>query len=156
MENRKKLHDYGLALIFIGILNLFTFFFTIVAGFVDGTVNEMLATVEADILVAVKVGLAVVGTFLGLLVFADVLIGWKALKVSKTPNADKGYIIAAKVFFVLSVISAGSTAFTLFDGSAPIMDAVLSFCNAALSVIVYVYFIHAAQAVRQDVLNAAK
>ena len=45
MKNRKTLHDFGLVLIIVGILNLFMFGATIVAGLVDGSVAEALATV---------------------------------------------------------------------------------------------------------------
>ena len=156
MENRKNLHDYGLLLIALGILNLFMFIATVVAGFVDGSVADALATVEAEILVAVKVTLGVLGGLMGLIVFADVLIGLKALKVSKKPSADRGYITAAKVFFVMSVISAISAAVSLFDGSAPVVDAILNLANASLGAAVYVLFIKTANAVRRDVLNGQK
>ena len=156
MENRKNLHDYGLVLIVLGVLNLFMFVSSVITGLVDGSIAAALATVEAELLVAVKVVLGVIGGLMGLIVFADVLIGWKALKVSKTPNADKGYITAAKVFFVMSVISAISHAVTLFQGSAAVVDTVLNLVNAILGAVVYVLFVKAAQAVRQDVLNGAK
>ena len=93
---------------------------------------------------------------MGLIVFADAIIGIKALKISKTPTAAKGHIIAAKIFFVLSVIAAISAAVTLFDGSAPIVDAILNLANSTLGAAVYLLFIRAAQAVRRDVLNEAK
>ena len=122
MQNRKNLHDYGLVLVVLGVLNLFMFISTVVADLVDGSITEMLAGVEAEILVAVKIVLGVLGGLLGLLVFADVLIGIKALKVSKSPNADKGYITAAKVFFVMSVIAAISAFASFFDGKTLIVD----------------------------------
>ena len=153
MKNRKNLHDCGLVLIIFGVLNLFMFVSGVIAGLVDGTLAEALATVPPEMLVAVKVMLGVIGGIMVLLVFADVLIGIKALKVSKTPSADKGYIITAKVFFVMSVIATVSACFTLFDGSANIVDAILNFVNSALNVAVYVLFVKAAQAVRRDVLN---
>ena len=156
MENRKNLHDYGLALIFLGALNLFMFVGTIVAGLVDGTFAKAFADVAPELLLATKITLGVVGALMGLLVFADVLIGMKALKVSKNPNTDKGYITAAKVFFVLSVISAISAVVSLFDGSTPIVDGILNLANAALGAAVYVLFVKAAQSVRRDVLNETK
>ena len=156
MENRKNLHDYGLVLVFLGVLNLFTFVSTVITGLVDGTITEALANVEAEILVAVKVALGVVGGLMGLLVFADVLLGMKALKVSKNPSADKGYITAAKVFFVMSVISAVSAFASFFDGNTLIIDAILNFANAALGAVVYFLFVKAAHAVRLDVLKEGK
>lgn len=156
MRNRKNLHDYGLVLIILGILNLFTFGSTIVSGLVDGSVKDALATVDADILVAVKVVLGVIGGLMGLLVFADVLIGVKALKVSKNPVSDKGYITAAKVFFVISVISVISAFLSFFDGNASIVDSIINFANAVLDSVVYFLFIKAAQAVRRDVLGGVK
>jgi hypothetical protein len=156
MQNRKNLHDYGLVLIVLGVLNLFMFLSTVVAGFVDGTMAESLATVEAELLVAVKVVLGVIGGLMGLLVPADILIGLKALKVSKNPNTDKGYITVAKVFFVMSVIATVSSIFPFFDANAPIVDTILTFANAALDAVVYILFIKAAQAVRRDVLNGVE
>ena len=156
MQNRKNLHDYGLVLVVLGVLNLFMFISTIVANLVDGSMTEMLAGVEAEILVAVKIVLGVLGGLMGLLVFADVLIGIKALKVSKNPNADKGYITAAKVFFVMSVIAAISAFASFFDGKTLIVDAILNFANAALGAAVYFMFVRAAKAVRRDVLEGEK
>lgn len=156
MKNRKMLHDYGLVLVVLGVLNLFMFISTIVTGLVDGTVAKELANVEAEILVAVKIMLGVFGSILGFFVFADVLIGMKALKVSKTPSADKGYITAAKVFFVLSIVSIISAFLSFFDGHTFIMDAILNFANAALGAVVYFCFIKYAQAVRKDVLKGKK
>lgn len=156
MENRKNLHDYGLVLILFGILNLFVFASTVVAGLVDGSIKGALATVEPDILVAVKVVLGIIGAIMALIIFADVLLGIKALKVSKNPNKDKGYITVAKVFFVLSIISALSAILALIDGNAPVVDNILNLANAALSVIVYISFIKHAQAVRADVINGVE
>jgi hypothetical protein len=156
MENRKKLHDYGLVLILLGVLNLFMFVSTFIAGIVDGTVAAAFADVDADILVAVKVLVGIIGGLTGLIVVADVFIGIKALKVSQNPNADKGHIIAATVFFVMCVISAVSAISALFSGGAPIVDTILNLANAALSAVIYVFFIKAAQDVRRDVLNGVK
>lgn len=156
MKNRKNLHDYGLVLVVLGVLNLFMFLATLIANVVDGSLAEAFTTVEPDLLVAVKVVLGVLGGIAGLLVFADVLIGLKALKVSKTPNADKGYITAAKVFFVMSVIATVSAIISLFDKSAPVIDTLLNCANSALGAVVYALFIKSAQAVRRDVLNGVQ
>ena len=153
MENRKNLHDYGLVLIVIGILNLFMFGATIVAGLVDGSVTAGLATVEADMLGAVKFVLGIVAVLMVLLVGADVLLGIKALKVSKNPTKDKGYITAAKVFLVLSIISTISHVRVLMTGNAPTVDGILNVANSALNVCIYILFIKAANAVRENILN---
>jgi uncharacterized membrane-anchored protein len=156
MENRKNLHDYGLIMIFFGILELFMFIMTVVAGLVDGSIAKALADVAPEIQTAVKVGLGIMGAITGLLVFADALLGVKALKVSANPNTDNGYIIVAKVFFVLSVIATISAVVGLFDGNAPIIDTILDLVSSVLGALVYILFVRAAQAVRQDALNAAK
>ena len=156
MKNRQNLHDSGLALIFVGILNLFTFTSSFIAGTVDGSAAEAMATVEADMLGAVKVMLGIVTAFAAILVAADVLLGIKALKVSKNPNASKGYIIVAMVFLALSIISTISHVNGLIGGNANIVDAVLNVANSALNVCIYVLFIKAANAVRRDVLIGKK
>ena len=156
MKNRKNLHDLGLGLIIIGVLNLFMFVSSLVGGLVDGTINEALASVEPELLGAVKVVLTIVTMLMGSLVFADVFLGMKALNVSEHPTADKGYITAAKVFFVLSVIAVVSTFVSLFDGNTPIVDAILNFTTVTIDACIYFLFIRSAQAVRQDVLNSKK
>jgi hypothetical protein len=156
MTNRKNLHDYGLLLIFLSILNLFMFASIVIADLVNGSIQEALSTVEPDILLAVKIVLGVFGAIMVLLIAADAFIGIKALKVSAKPTADKGYITVAKVFFVLSIIATIANLFGLFDNAADHIDAVLSFLNTALSAVVYFYFIKSAQAVRNDFLNGVK
>lgn len=153
MENRKTLHDCGLALVIVGILNLFMLGATMVADLVNGSIAEQLATVEADMLGAVKAVLFVTIALMAILVAADLLLGIRALKVSKTPNANKGYIIVAMVFLVLSAISTISHIDTLLNGRAPIVEGILNVVSPALSVCIYVLFIKAAFAVRRDVLS---
>jgi hypothetical protein len=153
MTNRKNLHDYGLVLILLGVLNLFNFLSTVISGWINGTISNELATVEADILVAVKAVLIIFAVIMGLLAFADAFVGFKALKVSAKPTADKGYITVAKVFFIINVIGFVFSFAGLFDGAGDIIDKILSTANLALSAVAYIYFIKAAQAVRQDVLN---
>lgn len=155
MENRKNLHDYGLLLIFLGVLNLFMFIETIVAAIVSGELGAVLATVEPDISLAVNITLGVMGGLMALLVFADALIGLKALKVSKNPSAAKGYITVAKIFFVLSLIATVSAAVTLIKGNADMIKSILNLANTVLSVAVYFIFIKSATAVRNDFINGA-
>ena len=80
MENRRKLHESGVVLIIIGILNLFMFMATVVDSILDGTVAEGLANVDADILGAVKVSIVIVCALMALLVGADILLGIKAIQ----------------------------------------------------------------------------
>ena len=152
MKNRKNLHDLGLILIFFGVIDLFMFISTIITSFFDGTMETAFSTVEPEILLAVKIGVGIMGALMGLIVFADVILGIKALKVSEKPNADKGYIIVAKVFFVVSVLAVISIISTLVTGGGSLIDNILNLISTAMSIIVYVLFIRSAQAVRKDVL----
>ena len=153
MENRKKLHDYGLAIIFVGILNLFMLSATFIAGTIDGSAAEAMATVAADEIGAVKAVLGITVALMVLPIVADILLGVKALNVSITPKADKGYITVATVFMVLSVLSTIYQVYALFGGNAPVMEVVLNTASSTLSVCVYALFIKAANAVRKDVLG---
>ena len=153
MENRKKLHDYGLAIIFVGILNLFMVGATFIAPMVNGTVTKELALVEPDLLGAVKVVLNIVMVLMLLPAVADILLGIKALKVSKTPKADKGYIIVAVVFLVMSAIAIIFHINGLSSGNVPAVEVILNTASSALSVCIYALFIKAANAVRKDVLG---
>ena len=140
-------------MIAFSILDLFMFISTIVAALVDGSFAAAFAKAEPDILVAVQIGAGVMIGLLAVLVLADAFIGFKALGVSKNPNADKGYITAAKVFFVLSGVAVISNAVSLFSG-ADVVDTILNLLSATLGAVVYALLIQAAQAVRADVINA--
>ena len=88
--------------------------------------------------------------------FAEIFLGFKGLKVSREPNADKGYITLAKVFLVLSFIASIAIFVTFFDGKASIVDTALNFTAAVLDVAIYIIFIRAAKSVRSDFLAEKK
>ena len=153
MDNRKKLHDYSIVMICFAVLNVFTFIGSVISTFVDGTIDKTLETVEPDIVGIVKITLIIFGVLLMVLAFSDAFIGFKGLKVSREPNADKGYIVVAKIFFVLNVIAVISSVASLINNTTPIIDGILSLANTVLDVIVYALFIKAATAVRRDVIK---
>ena len=157
MENKTKLRENGRVLIVLGILNVLTFVSTVVKSLVDGTVSGALATVEADILVAVKVVLIVLCAIMLLIAGADIFLGVKAIKVSKNPNASKGYIIVAKVFTILTCIAVISNIISMFTGNAAsAIDGGVNMASYALSLIIYSFFIKSAEAVRNDYINGTK
>ena len=156
MDKRKNLHDYSLLLIFLAVLDVFNFVGTVIAGLVDGTVSKALESVEADILGAVKITLVVFAALMVLLTLAEAFIGFKGLKVSRQPSADKGYITAAKIFFVLSIIASVSTFTTFFEDGVSVVDTALTFTNAVLDIFVYAAFIKSAKAIRADFLAENK
>ncbi len=153
MENRKKLHDYSLIMICLAVLNIFTFAGTIISGLVDGTFKEALNTVESDIVGAVKIVLIIFGALMAILAFSDAFIGFKGLKVSSKPNTDKGYIVVAKIFFVLNIIAVISSVLSLINNTTPIVDGILNLANTVLDTIIYAIFIKAATAVRKDAIK---
>ena len=156
MENRTRLRENGLVLIVIGILDLFMFIATMVKGIIDGTIANELATVAPDMLLAVKIGIGFVFALLALLVFADVLLGLKALKVSKNPDASKGYITFAKISMILTCIALISHVISIFDGNTHGVDAALNVASTTLSVAIYTMFIQSAEAVRNDAIAQGK
>lgn len=153
MDNRKKLHDYSIVMICFSVLNVFTFLGTVISTFIDGSFDKSLNSVEADIVGIVKIVLIIFGVLMMILALSDAFIGLKGLKVSREPNADKGYIVVAKIFFVLNVIAVISSVASLINNTTPIIDGILSLANTVLDVIVYALFIKAATAVRRDVIK---
>ena len=142
MENKTKLRESGIILIVLGIFNVLTFVSTVVESLIDGTVSGALATVEADILVAVKVVLIVLCAIMVLIAGADILLGVKAIKVSKKPNASKGYIIVAKVFTILTCIAVIVNIISMFTGNvASAVDSGVNMCSYAITLIIYSFFI---------------
>ena len=157
MENKTKLRENGIVLIVLGILNVLTFVSTVVKSLVDGAISGALATVEADILVAVKVVLIVLCAIMVLIAGADIFLGIKAIKVSKKPNASKGYIIVAKVFTILTCIAVISNIISMFTGNAAsAVDGGVNMASYALSLIIYSFFIKSAEAVRNDYIKGTK
>ena len=153
MDNRKKLHDYSIVMICFSVLNVFTFLGTVISTFIDGSFDKSLNSVEADIVGIVKIVLIIFGVLMMILALSDALIGLKGLKVSREPNADKGYIVVAKIFFVLNIFAVISSVTSLINNTTPIIDGILSLANTVLDVIVYALFIKAATAVRRDVIK---
>ena len=156
MENRRKLHESGVVLIVIGILNLFMFIATIVDSIIDGTVAEGLANVDASALGFVKAGIIVISIIMAILVGADIILGIKAIRVSKKPTASRAYIIVAFIFCLMGAVAIISNAISIFSGSGAILDASLNAGSTILSVFVYAWLINNAEAVRKDVLSGKK
>ena len=157
MKNKTRLRENGIVLIVLGIYNILTFVSTVVKSLIDGTISGALATVEADILVAVKVVLIVLCAIMLLIAGADIFLGVKAIKVSKKPNASKGYIIVAKVFSILTCIAVISNIISMFTGNAAsAVDGGVNMASYALSLIIYSFFIKSAEAVRNDYINGTK
>ena len=157
MKNKTKLRESGIVLIVLGIFNVLTFVSTVVESLIDGTVSGALATVEADILVAVKAVLIVLCAIMVLIAGADIFLGVKAIKVSKNPNASKGYIIVAKVFSILTCIAVIVNIISMFTGNAAsAVDGGVNMASYALSLIIYSFFIKSAEAVRNDYINGTK
>ena len=78
------------------------------------------------------------------------------MKVSKNPDASKGYIVIAKIFLILTCIGAIANIATLIAGSGSAIDSGVNLASAALSICVYNMFISAAEAVRKDALAETK
>ena len=155
MENRKALHDYSLLLVFLAVLNLFSFLSSVVGSIIDGTIDKALATADSDILVAVKVVLIIIAALMAVIAFSDAFIGFKGLKISREPKADKGYIIAAKVFMVINVLATIFAIVALANGSTPIIDGILNLACVVTDVFAYILFIKAATKVRKEVIEKA-
>lgn len=157
MKNKTRLRENGIVLIVLGILNVLTFVSTVVKSLVDGSISGALANVEADILVAVKVVLIVLCVIMALIAGADIFLGVKAIKVSKNPNASKGYIIVAKVFSILTCIAVIANIIAMFTGNAAsAVDGGVNMCSYAVTLCIYSLFIKSAEAVRNDYINGTK
>lgn len=150
MENRKKLHDYGLIMILFGVLDLVTCLSYYVPMLISGKFPQELLEHSDVINPSVVVYITIALT--ALLVLADAFLGMKALKVSKNPTADKGYIIATMVFFVFSIVIVILGVIALF-GAADIFDKILDLLLAVSTSVIYFLFMQAANAVRNDVIN---
>ena len=154
MKNRKILHDYGIILIVLAIIDLLSLVTSTITQIMDGTLDNVFATVESSLLTAVKVSLVAVIVLQAVLILAQIAIGWIGLKVSRNPVANKGYITAAKVFFVLNIIATICVVIVLISsGSNQLFNNILSLLCAVADVLIYYYFIKSAKAVRQSVLE---
>lgn len=156
MENRKTLHDYSMILIFLTVLDIFTFLTSLISGYIDGTIEKMFVDVSADVLSYVKVGVAVIMALVVAVAASQIIIGYKGLKASKNPNANKGYITAAKVFFVIGILGVVSAVSALFDAQGgDLLNNILNLLSTIADVIIYYFFIKSAKAVRSSFLENA-
>ena len=156
MDKRKNLHDYSMLLIFLAAIDVFNFVATVVSSIIDGSFSDALVSVESDMVNAVKIALIIVAALMVIMTLAEAFIGFKGLKISREPNADKGYITMAKVFLVISIIASISFFVTFFDGKTPIIDTALNFVAVVLDVAIYIIFIKTAKSVRSDFLAEKK
>lgn len=152
MENRKKLHDYSLALIFLAVLDLFVYFANLATGVINGTINDALKTIEPNMVDAVKIVLLVVAVLMAILTLSEAFIGFKGLKVAREPNSDKGYITASKVLLVLCVIAFASQIVSLFGGNTDIVSEVFNIISVALDIVIFAIFIKVANSVRAEAI----
>ena len=154
IDNKRNLRDTGVFLIVFAIIDLFTSATALIGGFFDGTFDKAFSGVEPDIATASKVVLGVIFGFWVLLVVAEILIGVKGIKASANPSAAKGYITAAKVFFVFNVLGVISYIVSMFEmTSATAFSTILAFISALCTAIIYGLFIKYASAVRAEFLK---
>ena len=153
MKNIQKLRDYGIAMVCVGILNLFNFLTTFIEGIADGSVNNAFAGADPTVIAVIKVVIGTIAVIMGLIAFADAIIGIKGIRVSAKPTAENGYITVAKVFWVLSILGVVGAIIALTDSNGSVVDKIIVLSNAVLTATIYYCFIAAANAVRKDVLN---
>ena len=154
MKERKKLHDCSIYLIMLAIIDIISWFTSTNRFFNDGSFDEAIANVEPGLQTAVKVCLVVILVLQLALSVSQIVIGHVGLKVSSNPNAGKGYITASKVLFVLNIIAVVSVVIVLFDAESKyIIDHVLSLVASVADTLIVFFFIKAAKAVRQSVLE---
>lgn len=150
MEKRKKLHDYSLVMILLAVLGTLNFVSTAVSILIDGTVRDAFASVDAEILLPVKIVFGILAVLMVFLTLAEAFIGIKGLRISREPNADRGHIVASKIFLVINVLAVVSLVASLINNEAAVADTVITLANAILDIIVYIYFIKSANAVRDE------
>ena len=154
MDNRRNLRDYSVCLLTLIALDIFTAFGTLVNGYFDGTFERAFANVDPSLATAAKVVMGVILALEVALIVAQILIGLKGIKISKNPTADKGYITAAKVFFVFSIIAAISYVISMFSITAETaFNTIVSLLSTLCNVACYAFCIKFANAVRQDALK---
>ena len=154
MDNRLRLRDFGICLIVLTLLDVFTSVSTLLAGYFNGMFDRAFAGVDATVISATKVVMGVMLAFWAILIVAQILIALNGIKNSNNPTANKGYITAAKVFFALNLLGAISYFVSMFNMNAETaFDIVLAFASAACNVAAYAYFIKYANAVRNETLR---
>ena len=154
-EKRQKLREAGLCLMVLIFADLVIFVSNVIARFFDGTFNNALNGVEDPSLVLpVQIALIVAAVLAVAFIAAQFLIGLKAYKVSRSDSAEKGYIVGAKVFFILSVLSLIVSVVTLFDpnSNGGALNTALSIASITLDVVIYAMVINAAENFRKAVL----
>ena len=154
MENRKKLHDYGLILIVFSFVSLVTFATGTISLFVKDDFITKLEAADSAVRIVTIVLLCISGALSLCKLFGECFVGYKGLQISKNPTAARGHITLAKVFFVLSIILAATLLVTLIsDKNADVLDTVFSLACAVCDIIIYKAYINAANAVRQDAIK---
>ena len=155
MENQKKLHEVGLCLVMLAIVDLVHTILNAIDIFIDDKIDEMIASAtNPDVANLLRPTLVVIAAVAMLLAIGQILIGVKGMNISKAPTAAKGHITAATVFLVLNAIAVVSSVYDLISGAETnIISGALSIVTLVLDVVLFALFIKAAKAVRKDAQN---
>ena len=147
-NNRKKLYEASIALIVLVAADLFTWFGTILSKYIDGTFESQL---EADQVAYLPFAIGILLVFGAIITGAQIVIGIKGYRNSKNPTGKKGYITAARIFWVIGILGVAASAYGVFTTSgSECLNNGLSAAATALDVCIYTLFIQAATAVRKE------
>ena len=156
-EKRQKLRDASMCLLIFIALDLFNLVGNVIVRFFDGSIEKAMGQVDDPaVLLAVQISLAVIAALEIGLIVAQTLIGVKGFKISQKPTAEKGYIVGAKVFLILTAVSLIAAVVSLFDSqNIDVIDTVLSLVRIVLDILAYILFIKSAEELRVAALEEA-
>lgn len=142
-KTQKNLRDYSiLILLFVGlslvrvIVNAFLVTFAEIDAEVLGDLTEK----------AVRTGLIIVWVLSIVLLLPQVFVGLRGLQEAKNPTNKRGYIVWAKILFVLAIIATLGAIFDLFS-AANLVDAILALVDVLIDVVIFFLFIRYAKQV---------
>ena len=129
------------------LFTAFSFIRMIIQLFVGFEADPTQVGVSHEIIVATMVVMFVVGL---ILLFPQLYVGVKGMKIAKNPTSSKGHIVWAVILLVFSAFGIVSTVSSIAE-QINVIDNVITLVDHALDVIVYCMYIKYANRVLKGI-----
>ena len=144
MEKRKHLKWSSVAILAFAVFTLLELVSEILLGELNNV--EIPAGAPSNVLLITKIILLCISV---LFTLPSLYVGFKGLKMAKTPDNSKGHIVWAKILFVLAVLSLAAPVFG-FINKADGVETLGGLFSILFEIVIYFDYIKHAAAVAKE------
>lgn len=147
-KSRKNLRDYSIVVLLFAAVS----FARLTVSFIF-ELDNIPTNLPADITTeAFKIVLIVIFALSLLFLLPQIFVGFKGLKMSRTPDSSSSHIVWAMILLVLSVIALVSPVMELVNAEeltrSIITTNIIELCDCLIDVVLFIFFVKYAKEVR--------